>query len=127
MTDPATIQAHKVGGAGWPIMNIRVGIIVIMAGLLSGCFSPDPKSLSSDSPPSAIPAIKTAADTNDRSAIPRLVQDLSSDDSAMRFAAIQALRQMTGKDFGYQYYYTEAQRRPAVKQWQQWLKEHSSP
>lgn len=108
-------------------MKIRAGIIVLTGGLLSGCFSPDPKSLSSDSPPSAIPAIKTAADTNDRSAIPRLVQDLGSVDPAIRFAAIEALRQMTKQDFGYQYYASESERRPAVKRWQQWLKEHPAP
>jgi len=33
-------------------------------------FSPDPVSLNSDSPASAIPAIKQAADNNDRKAIP---------------------------------------------------------
>jgi len=37
-------------------------------------FRLNPKSINSDSPPSAIPAIKDAADKNDRAANPRLVK-----------------------------------------------------
>jgi hypothetical protein len=112
-------------------MNWKIGIgIVAMAsavGLVGGCFSPDPKSLTSDSPPSAIPAIKDAADQNDRKAIPRLVQDLDDQDSAIRFAAIAALKRMTGEDFGYRYYDSEFDRAPAIKRWNEWLKAHPSP
>jgi hypothetical protein len=107
-------------------MNCKLGIMILAGGLVSGCFSPDPISLTSDSPPSEIPAIKQAADKNDRTAIPRLVQDLDANDSAVRFAAINALRRMTGEDFGYRYYGDEIDRRPAVQSWRQWLKEHPS-
>ena len=112
-------------------MNWKIGIVILAVGstavLVGGCFSPDPKSLTSDSPPSAIPAIKEAADNNDRKAIPRLVQDLDSEDSAIRFAAIGALRRMTGEDFGYRYYDDEFDRQPAIKRWNEWLKAHPSP
>ena len=74
--------------------------------------------------PSAIPAIKAAADSNDRKAIPRLVQCLDDRDSAIRFAAISALKRMTGQDFGYRYYDDEWNRRQAIAQWHQWLKDH---
>jgi hypothetical protein len=107
-------------------MNWKHGIIILAGLCVSGCFSPDPKSLTSDSPPSAIPAIKQAGNNNDRSAIPRLVQDLDDNDSAIRFAAICALRKITGQDFGYRYYDDELARRPAVEHWQQWMKDHPS-
>lgn len=108
-------------------MNWKLGIMILAGGLVSGCYSPDPKSLTSDSPPSEIPAIKEAADNNDRSAIPRLVQDLDDKDSAVRFAAINALQRITGEDFGYRYYDDEFDRRPAVLRWQKWLKDHPGP
>jgi hypothetical protein len=105
-------------------MNWKVGIIVMSVGILAGgCFSPDPVSLNSDSPASAIPAIKQAADNNDRKAIPRLVDDLNDPDPAIRFAAIQALEKMTGQTLQYQYYDDELERRSAVQRWRQWLKD----
>jgi hypothetical protein len=109
-----------------PAMNCKQGIIIFAALGISGCYSPDPKSITSDSPPSAIPAIKEAGEKNDRSAIPRLVKDLDDNDSAIRFAAISALRKMTGQDFGYRYYDDEFTRRPAIDRWHQWMKDHPS-
>jgi hypothetical protein len=105
-------------------MNGKAGIIVLLVGLLAGgCFSPDPKSLDSDSAPSAVPAIKDAADADDHKAVPRLIEDLSDNDPAIRFAAITALQKITGQTFDYRYYDHEDARRPAVQRWQQWLKE----
>jgi len=104
-------------------MNWKIGIMVLAAGLVGGCYSPDPKSLSSESAPSAIAAIKDAADRNDRTSIPRLVHDLDDEDSAIRFAAISALKRMTGQDLGYRYYDGEYDRRAAVERWRQWLKD----
>jgi len=108
-------------------MNCKTGIMFLAATLGGGCFSPDPKSIGSDSASSAIPAIKTAADQDDRKDIPRLVQDLDDSDSAIRFAAISALKRMTGQDLGFRYYDDEWDRRSAVQRWQQWLKDHPSP
>jgi len=107
-------------------MNWKTGTMILASVLVGGCFSPDPISLNSSSAPSAIPAIKQAADKNDRSAIPRLVQFLSDHDSAIRFAAISALQRMTGQDLGYRYFDDEWDRRPAVQRWQQWLRQHPS-
>ena len=101
--------------------------MILVSGLVGGCFSPDPKSLNSSSAPSAIPAIKDAADKNDRKAIPRLVHDLDDRDSAIRFAAISALQRMTGQDLGYRYFDNEWDRRAAVQRWRQWLQDHPSP
>jgi hypothetical protein len=106
-------------------MNWKAGIIVMSTGIsASGCLSPDPPSINSDSPPRAIPAIKQAAQNDDRSAIPRLVHDLNDSDSAIRFAAIEALAKMTGQTLDYRYYDDESVRRPAVQRWREWLKMH---
>jgi len=106
-------------------MNWKVGIIVTSLCIMGGgCFSPDPPSINSDSAPCAIPAVKVAAASNDHTAIPRLVEDLNDSDSAIRFAAIQALEKMTGQTLGYRYYDDEPARRPAVQRWWQWLKDH---
>jgi hypothetical protein len=112
-------------------MNWKAGIMtavlsLVSGSLVNGCFSPDPKSLSSTSAPSLIPAIKDAANKNDRSAIPILVDRLDDKDSAVRFAAISALRKMTGQDFEYKYYDDDYDRQPAIKRWQQWVKDHPS-
>jgi hypothetical protein len=105
-------------------MNCKPVPLLFAALWVGGCYSPEAKSINSDSAPSAIPAIKSAAEADDQAAIPRLVHDLSDNDSAIRFAAITALRKMTGKDFGYRYYETFDQRRVATNQWNQWLMEH---
>ena len=110
-------------------MNWKAGIMILVGGLITGslvngCFSPDPKSLTSDSAPNLIPAIKDAANRNDRAAIPGLIQNLDDKDSAVRFAAISALKKMTKQDFGYCYYESQYDRKPAIKRWQDWLKAH---
>lgn len=108
-------------------MNWKTWIMVLLGCLVGGCFSPDPKSLASDSAADAVPAIKAAADHDDRSAIPRLVQDLGDHDPAIRFAAISALKRMTGQDLGFCYYGDEWDRSQAIGRWQKWLKDHPSP
>ena len=105
-------------------MNCKAVPLLVVLLSVGGCFTPDAKSIDSDSAPSAIPAIKSAAEENDQAAIPKLVHDLGDTDPAIRFAAITALRKMTGKDFGYRYYGTTDQRQNAIVQWNQWLMEH---
>jgi hypothetical protein len=105
-------------------MNGKLSIMVLASALIGGCYAPEPISLNSENAPSEIPAIKLAAARHDRTAIPRLVQDLNDPDSAVRFAAINALRQITGEDFGYRYYDDETGREPAIQRWRDWLKEH---
>jgi|SRR5579872_2966039 len=109
------------------VMNWKAGIVILAVTLVGGCYSPDPKSIHSSSAASAIPAIKTAAATNDRKAIPRLVEALDDHDPAIRFAAIAALKKMTGQDFDYRYYDGEWDRRLAVQRWRDWLKANPSP
>lgn len=93
-------------------------------GFVGGCHEPTgPKTVYSPDPSVKIPAIKEAVATDNQKAAGELVKDLSSDDPAVRFYAIQGLQRLTGKDFGYRYYDDEDLRKPAVKQWQDWLAE----
>ena len=48
-----------------------------------------------------IPEIKAAVIGDDRQALPQFVEDLDSEDAAIRFYSIQALRRMTDETFGY--------------------------
>ncbi|MGA2581719.1 MAG: HEAT repeat domain-containing protein [Tepidisphaeraceae bacterium] len=107
-------------------MNWKIVIFAASVGL-SGCFSQDPKDINSDSAPSAVPAIKDAAQDNDAKCIPRLITDLDDPDPAIRFAAITALARITGQTMDYHYYDDDIQRQPAIQRWRQWLSEHPTP
>jgi HEAT repeat protein len=109
-------------------MNWKVGIILVGVGIfIGGCFTPDPPSLTSDNAATKIPAIREAAAKKDQSALPVLISGLDDKDPAIRLSCIQALQNLTGQTFGYNYYDEDAQRRPAVLRWQQWLKDHPAP
>jgi hypothetical protein len=121
--DDKSFIAYRIG-MNWKARIMILAGTAVAGSLVSGCFSPEPPSLTSDSPPRLIPAIKIAANDNDRSAIPGLIQNLDDKDSAVRFAAISALRKMTGEDFGYRYYDCQYDRQPSIERWHLWLKAH---
>ena len=88
-----------------------------------GCTPHDPRRIGATDPTNNIPAIQEAARDRDRQAIPQLVQELESDDPAVRFYAIEALHKLTGEMFGYRYYDDVEQRRPAVARWKRFVAE----
>lgn len=88
-----------------------------------GCVPRESQHVGAADPLNNIPAMQTAAQNKDRSAIAALVRQLSSDDPAIRFYAIEALHRITGQTFGYHYYDDTADRRPAVRQWEKWVTE----
>ena len=110
---------------------MRIACLIILlaatpvaAPLLSGCHEPaGPRSVRSDLLTVKIPAIKEAAQRHDTSAVAPLIEDLDSDDPAVRMYAIMALHEITGQDFGYVYYQDLEQRKPAAAKWRQWLEE----
>ncbi len=93
--------------------------------IVGGCSEPTgPKTVNSKDLSVKIPAIKHAAETNDRSAEAEMVRDLDADDAAVRLYAIQGLRRLSaGEDFGYRYYDDSEARKPAVEKWRHWLEE----
>jgi hypothetical protein len=72
-----------------------------------------------DSPNSAskLYAIERAARANDQSAIPRIIEQLDSDDPAVRMIAISALERLTGQTHGYEYWAPRVERDRAVETW----------
>lgn len=82
-----------------------------------GCFPRESQRIGADDPLANIPAIQEAVRDKDLRSVPELVRQLDSDDGAVRFYAIEALRKLTGKTFGYHFYDDADQRRPAVAQW----------
>ena len=98
--------------------------VIMLCAVAFGCQAPrGPVSINSDDPDLKIQAIEQDAARNNTTDIPKMVQDLKSDDAAIRFYAIQALRRLTHDDFGYRFYEDEDQRAPAVARWQKWLKQ----
>lgn len=101
----------------------QVLVLSACAAAACGCFPREQQHIGAVDPTSNIPAIQEAARHKDHKAIPQLVRQLDNDDPAVRFYAIQALQQLTGETFGYQFYDDAAERRPAVRRWQQWVRE----
>ncbi len=56
--------------------------------------------------------------------IPKIIPRLEDDDVAVRMAAVDSLRRMTGEDFGYVAWDDETTRRAAVAKWREWWKTH---
>ena len=122
--NPGMMKAQK----GWfasdvAVMVWKYAILVVTLLLLTGCgfLSLGQPNLASHDPALKIPAIKAAARHHDQAAVPVLIQALSSSDSAIRFYAIYALRQITGHEFGYVYYAPQRQRDKAITQWKKWF------
>ena len=61
-------------------------------------------------------------DLDARSAVPALIDALDDSQSAVREAAMVALRQITGKDFRFEPVDTDAERAKKVKAWRAWWK-----
>jgi len=62
-------------------------------------------------------AIEKAARNLDRSSTPRIVEQLDSDDPAVRMLAITALQLLTGETYDYRHYDPVYLRRAAIKRW----------
>ena len=81
-----------------------------------------PVSIKSDDPDLKILAMKDDVANRHSTDIPTMVDDLQSDDPAIRFYAIQSLHRLTHDDLGYHYYETDDERAPAMSRWRAWLK-----
>lgn len=107
---------------GWHGLALAAAAAAFVAGV--GCIPKETQSIGAVDPASSIPAIQDAAKKKDRTAIPALVKQLGSDDPAVRFYAINALRDLTGQTLEYKYFDDAEARKPAVLRWQAWLAEH---
>jgi hypothetical protein len=105
-------------------MGRQAGLIWMLAGCGLACTAPRPAPNIADADPTVkIAGMMQAVRNQDRSALPALVEQLNSDDPAVRMFAIGALEKFAGGRFGYEYYLDEERRKPSLAKWQEWLKE----
>ena len=94
---------------------------LVAACAASGCSASRRELYGPDDPLTRIPAMKRAVHERDLRILSRLVNDLESQDSAVRLFAIESLERLTGQRLGFQYYDPEVQRAAAVQRWRDWL------
>jgi HEAT repeat protein len=102
----------------WAIASIAA----LGALAFAGCAARETPSYDDGSPASRIAAIDRSAREGNRKDIPRIVENLSSDDAAVRMAAIGALRRMTGETLGYRFDDPAEVRREAISRWSDWAR-----
>lgn len=105
---------------------LRAGSVVAAGLIGGGCVPSETVRIGATDPAADIPAMQDAARAHDLAAVPALVDQLDSDDPAIRFYAIQSLRELTGNTFDYRYYDDAERRRPAVARWRRWLRERGT-
>ena len=107
-------------------MGVWRGFLVAICLCSCGCIPREGESIGAVDPLDSIPAIQKAADARDKKAVPALIDQLSNDDPAIRFYAIEALQRITGQTFDYVYYDEVDQRKPALERWRRWLKQRKT-
>ena len=86
----------------------------MLAVVLGGCTPPASRGgFDSDNPASKLYAIRNATHSD----IPQLVEQLESDDPAVRMMTIAALDRLTGERMGYNPYASPLDRRESVDRW----------
>lgn len=96
-------------------------LLGLMLGAGWGCAPPAPSvgGFNSADPAAKLYAIREAGQNKDTDAIPDLVEQLGSDDPAVRLFSIRALEQITGDRLGYNPYAPPAERDRAIEKWVQ--------
>jgi hypothetical protein len=117
-----------VSGPGGSARLRKVMSVFAVGGLAgwSGCGGATSRadvSLESPDPSVRVRSVVRAAESNEASVIPLLVDRLEDEDEAVRFYAILALERLTGTRLGYKYGASEAQRRADVERWRRFLVE----
>ena len=84
----------------------------------AGCApAPTGTGLSAIDPTTKLQAIERAIHERDREAVPALVEQLDSDDPAVRLLAITALQRITGTTMGYDHAASARERDAATTRW----------
>jgi len=105
---------------------VFLGLLSAAALLLSGCDEPimqkiQLNDLNNPEITVRVTAIKWAADNKNPKAIPILVGLLENEDRSVRFYSIQALKEITGTDNGYNYRSNATSRSAAVTRWKEYI------
>lgn len=104
----------------WTAMRPRLGWFAVLVCLsLAACSGPSASGggFDSDNPAAKLYAIRRAGGAGDASAVPKLIEQLDSDDPAVRMLAIGALERLTGDRRGYNPYAPWPERRRAADAW----------
>jgi hypothetical protein len=106
-------------GTAWYWIALPPVVLTVLS-VLSGC---GPRAsqggFDSDNPAAKLYAIRDAGARRDTAAIPKLVEQLTSDDPAVRVFAIEALERITGERLGYNPSADLLVRAEAVDRWEQ--------
>jgi hypothetical protein len=107
-----------------PALGLGLGLIVV-----AGCAPPPISEGGFDSaqPAAKLYAIRRAGEARDAAAVPKLIEQLDSDDPAVRMFAIEALRRITGQRLGYDPYALPYERHRKVADWVRWYESHRPP
>jgi HEAT repeat protein len=97
----------RVRAALWAVGCVLAGCAPAVSS--GGFHAPDPAS--------RMYAIEAAVRANDRSATPHIIEQLDSDDPAVRLVAICALERLTGETHGYCAYAPRHEREAAIARW----------
>ncbi len=95
--------------------------------VLSACGKALPIGFDQEAPDGRIHAIVDAARRYDTSRIPDLVEQLDSDDPAVRLFAIRALEHLTGTTLGYDHAAPRARREIAIARWERYADDMTRP
>ena len=95
---------------------------------MGGCGGNVGPSWDDPTPEARIAAIERSTRAGDaRRDVPRLVENLASDDAAVRMAAIAALERATGSTLGYRFDDSPQDRASSVARWRAWLAAYAGP
>ena len=107
-----------------PMIAARITALALLAIACSGCGSPPSateEGMGAAAPEPRIEAMLVAARNDDASATARLVEQLDSDDPAVRMTAILTLERITGRTMAYRYDAPVDERRRAIERWAEWV------
>lgn len=99
---------------------MRVRTLGLLTALLPAACASPPAGFDSPEPAARLAAITRAAEERDETAIPKLIEMLTSDDPVVRMAAIRTLERLTGTTMGYHYADPEWTRRERIREWVEW-------
>lgn len=104
-------------GTGWFESGVCVAGLVGLAGL-QGCLPSEKTDFDAAGPSKRLEAIVQASgDDADPRSLPRLVEQLDSQDPAARMLAIRALESRTGTTLGYNHTDPEWKRQESIERW----------
>ena len=101
-------------------MRVAFTLVLTLAISAGGCTpAASHGGFDSPNPASKLYAIRRAGDARDRGSVPNLVEQLESDDPAVRMMTIGALQRITGTRMGYNPYGSVIDRSAAIDRWVQ--------